>query len=108
VSAEQESFAVTLDSDLTRPSTSAPGHGPADTLDDRERASSSKSRPGPEAVTRGTVNAVVSLGRTPEERTEWLPTDRIEREQVLDPDGELVTVERNLELGASRIVENAR
>jgi hypothetical protein len=98
-------YAVTLDSDTTKPSTSAPGHGPADTLDPYEIASSSRPQPGPEARTRGTVNAVTKVGRRDEPRTEWLPSDRIEREQVRDPDGRTVTVERNLELGVTRTVE---
>ena len=95
---------VTLDADVTKPSTSAPGYGPADTADPYEIATSTRPAPGPEAIARGTVNAVTLTGRRPEPRTEWLPTDRIERETVTGPDGKPVTVERNLELGASRIV----
>lgn len=95
---------VTLDSDVTKPSTSAPGYGPTDTTDEYEIASSVRAKPGPEAVRAGTVNAVVSLGRTPAPRTEWLETDRIEREERTRPDGTPVTIERNLELGATRVV----
>ena len=41
---------TTLDEDTTKPSTTAPGDGPADTTDPNERASSITPQPGPEAI----------------------------------------------------------
>jgi hypothetical protein len=52
----------------------------------------------------GNVHAVAHVGRRPAPRTTWLPTDRVETEQVRNPQSVLVTVQRNLELGVTRIV----
>ena len=61
---------TTLDEDVTTPSTTAPGDGPADTTDPKETAHSVPARPGAEAIKVGTVNAVV-----PGERVDEVPVD---------------------------------
>jgi len=93
---------TTLDSDVTKPSVTAPGDGPADTTDPTERATSVTPQPGDEAFKVGTVNAVVPLPKEdePEEKGEA----RTERYEAVKPDGSTVTVERNLETGESKIV----
>jgi hypothetical protein len=92
---------TTLDSDVTKPSVTAPGDGPADTTDPTERASSVTPTPGPEALKAGTVNAVVELPKIEEEAPTGEP--RIETYEAIKPDGTKVTVEHNLETGESKI-----
>ena len=93
---------TTLDSDVTKPSVTAPGDGPADTTDPTERATSVTPQPGEEAFAVGTVNAVVPLPKEEKPASEGKP--RIERFEAVKPDGKTVTVERNLETGESKIV----
>lgn len=92
---------TTLDSDITKPSVTAPGDGPADTTDPTERASTVTPNPGPEALKVGTVNAVVPLPKAdePEESGEA----RTEEYEATKPDGSKVTVSRNIETGESKI-----
>lgn len=92
---------TTLDSDVTKPSVTAPGDGPADTTDPSERASTVTPRPGEEALKVGTVNAVVPLPKAGTPAREG--KDRIETYEATKPDGTTVTVERNLETGESRV-----
>jgi hypothetical protein len=92
---------TTLDSDVTKPSVTAPGDGPADTTDPNERASSVTPRPGPEALKVGTVNAVVALPKVEEEVD--TSEHRIETYEATKPDGTKVTVEHNLDTGATKI-----
>lgn len=93
--------ATTLDSDITKPSVTAPGDGPADTTDPTERASTVTPRPGPEALKVGIVNAVVPL---PEVEAEAETGEaRTETYEAVKPDGSKVTVERNIETGESKI-----
>ncbi|MGW1182967.1 hypothetical protein ACWD7Y_05295 [Streptomyces drozdowiczii] len=91
-----------LDTHLDAPSTTAPGDGPADTTDPDERAVSATPDKGAAAEAgHGTVNAVVPAPkRTPAKRA---GTDRMERYKALRPDGSEVTVERNIETGASTV-----
>ncbi|PPF56085.1 hypothetical protein C5B94_03965 [Clavibacter michiganensis] len=91
---------TTLDSDITKPSVTAPGDGPADTTDPTEVAHSVTPQPGAEAIKVGTVNAVVK-GTTPAAKPTSDP--RIETYEALNPKGEKVTVELNLETGVSTI-----
>ena len=57
---------TTLDSDVTKPSVTAPGDGPADTTDPTEQASSVPFAPSEEALKVGTVNAVVPVPKVEE------------------------------------------
>lgn len=93
---------TTLDTDVTKPSTTAPGDGPADTTDPTERATSVTPQPGDEAFAVGTVNAVVPLPK--EEAPAASGKARTERFEAVKPDGSTVTVERNLETGESKLV----
>ena len=91
-----------LDSDITKPSVTAPGDGPADTTDPSERASTVTPRPDAEAIKVGTVNAVVPVESADEpERDE--ANDRTEEYEAVKPDGSKVTIVRNIETGESRI-----
>lgn len=92
---------TTLDSDVTKPSVTAPGDGPADTTDPTERASSVTPHPGEGALKVGTVNAVVPLPKV-EESTDT-SGHRIETYKATRPDGTEVTVEHNLETGESKV-----
>ena len=93
---------TSLDSDVTKPSTTAPGDGPADTTDPTERATSVTPNPGEEALAVGTVNAVKPLPKDEAPAASGKP--RTERYEAVKPDGSTVTVERNLETGESKIV----
>ncbi len=92
---------TTLDSDITKPSVTAPGDGPADTTDPTERASTVTPNPGPEALKVGTVNAVTPLPKNEAPAREG--KDRIEEYKATRPDGSEVTVVHNLETGESTV-----
>lgn len=91
-----------LDKDTTKPSTTAPGDGPADTTDPSERASSVTPQPGPEALKVGTVNAVqpIPVEETPKRDSK---SDRIETYNALKPDGTEVTVKHNIDTGETSV-----
>lgn len=91
-----------LDKDVTTPSTTAPGDGPADTTDPTERASSVTPSPGEEALKVGTVNAVQPIPQdaTPERDSK---NDRIETYKAKKPDGTEVTVKHNLDTGETSV-----
>lgn len=91
-----------LDSDVTKPSTTQPGDGPADTLDPTERASSVPASPGDEALATGTVNAVKPLPKVqaPERDSK---KDRTETYEATKADGSKVKVTRNIETGESSV-----
>lgn len=93
---------TTLDSDVTKPSITQPGDGPADTVDPSERASSTPVRPGPEARAVGTVNAVVPIEQ-PKSASRESKNDRTETYEATRPDGSTVTVTRNIETGESKV-----
>ena len=99
MAARKTEVKTTLDSDITKPSVTAPGDGPADTTDPTERASSVTPRPGDEALKVGTVNAVVPLPKVEEPAREG--EDRTEEYTAIRPDGSEVTVVRNIETGES-------
>lgn len=92
---------TTLDSDVTKPSVTAPGDGPADTTDPTERATSVTPNPGDEALKVGTVNAVKPLPKVeaPVESGE----SRTEEYKAVRPDGTEVTVTRDIETGESTV-----
>ena len=93
---------TTLDSDVTKPSTTAPGDGPADTTDPKETAHSVTPRPGPEALKEGTVNAVIP-GEPVEEPEVDSKSHRIEKYQAVRPDGTEVTVTHNIDTGETSV-----
>lgn len=103
----EEVHTTTLDNDITKPSVTAPGDGPADTTDPTEHATSVTPNPGEEAMRAGTVNAVKILPAAvsiqadePVEQQE----DRIEEYKQVRPDGAIVTIRRNIETGDSEII----
>lgn len=94
-----------LDEDTTKPSTTAPGDGPADTTDPAETAHSVTPQPGPEAIKVGTVNAVVpGEPATPAPTTTVDEKDhRIEKYKAVRPDGTEVTVTHNIDTGETSV-----
>lgn len=88
-----------LDDDVTKPSVTAPGDGPADTTDPSERATSVSPRPGDVAKRVGTVNAVEKLPDANEGNPEEDQEDRVEEYEATKPDGSKVTVRHNLNTG---------
>lgn len=93
---------TTLDSDVTTPSTTAPGDGPADTTDPSEVAHSVTPRPSAEALKVGTVNAVLPGGPV-EEATTDPKEHRVEKYKATRPDGTEVTVTHNIDTGETSI-----
>lgn len=91
-----------LDKDNTKPSTTAPGDGPADTTDPNERASSVTPRPGDEAIKVGTVNAVqpVPQDEAPKRDSK---KDRVEEYEATAPDGSTVKVKHNIDTGETSV-----
>lgn len=100
---EKTATETRLDSDVTKPSTTAPGDGAADTTDPDERAQSVTPDPGEEALTAGTVNAVKPAPKSTG-RGGAKPKARVERYEAVTPTGETVTIERNIETGESKRV----
>lgn len=88
-----------LDKDNTKPSTTAPGDGPADTTDPTERASSVTPQPGPEALKVGTVNAVQPIPQDAVDPGVAKKDQRVEKYKAVRPDGTEVTVTHNLDTG---------
>lgn len=96
-SASHDPSGTTLDTDITKPSVTQPGDGPADTVDPNERASSVDPQPGEVALKVGTVNAVVPLPK--EAAPEPTGDPRTETYTATKPDGTEVTITRNIETG---------
>ena len=92
---------TTLDSDITKPSVTAPGDGPADTTDPTEIAVSVPFAPGEESLKVGTVNAVVPVEAPAAPADDSDP--RTEEYKAIAPDGSEVTVTRNIETGESKV-----
>lgn len=92
-----------LDKDTTKPSTTAPGDGPADTTDPNERASSVTPQPGPEALKVGTVNAVQPIPQDAEPAKRDSKKDRVEKYKATRPDGTQVTVTHNIDTGETSV-----
>lgn len=96
---------TTLDSDVTKPSVTAPGDGPADTTDPTEIAVSVIPQPGPEAIAVGTVNAVVKAGDTTEAAPAVAEGDqRVEEYDAVKPDGSKVRIRHNIDTGKTEII----
>lgn len=93
-------MATKTDSNVSKPSTVAPGDAPADTTDPDERVSSVRVTPDKDAVKAGTVNAVLVNDNLP---TPAGPVTgdkaRTETYKARKPDGSVVTVTRNIETG---------
>lgn len=92
-----------LDDNVTEPATTAPGDAPADTTDPSERASTVVPQPSPEALMAGTVNAVAKMPDIPAAPV-VKGGERVETYEAVRPDGTKVTVEHDLDTGATRIV----
>lgn len=92
---------TTLDSDVTKPSVTAPGDGPADTTDPTEIAVSVPANPGPDAIKQGTVNSVVPVESPIVERDG--SSDRIEKYDAVKPDGTKVTISHNIDTGETSV-----
>jgi len=99
---------TTLDTDTTKPSTTAPGDGPADTTDPAEIAHSLPARPSDESLAAGTVNSVIprAVGASKEPARDETH-DRIETYSYVMPNGEGVTMRHNLETGKTEISEES-
>ncbi|MEY2249314.1 hypothetical protein AB8A21_41455 [Streptomyces sp. BF23-18] len=93
-----------LNDDVTQPSTTAPGDGPADTTDPNERAVSATPDKGAAAAAgHGTVNAVVPAPQPTAKRAAAKGKERIETYAATRPDGSEVTIVRNIETGESTV-----
>jgi hypothetical protein len=98
----QDKQETRLDSDVTKPSTTAPGDGPADTTDPTEQASTvGGDKAAAAEAGHLTVNAVVPVeqpaaaGDSGEDRVEEYPATR--------PDGTEVTVRHNIDTGETSV-----
>jgi hypothetical protein len=92
-----------LDSDNTKPSTTAPGDGPADTTDPTERASTvGGDKKAAAAAGHLTVNAVEPVESAPAAKSDS-KNDRIETYKATKPDGTEVTVKHNLDTGETSV-----
>ncbi|MEU4165586.1 hypothetical protein AB0F46_01710 [Streptomyces sp. NPDC026665] len=99
----QQPAETRLNDDVTQPSTTAPGDGPADTTDPNERAvSATPDKAAAAAAGHGTVNAVVPAPQ-PAARKTAKGKDRMETYTATRPDGSEVTIERNIETGDSTV-----
>lgn len=97
------SNSTTLDSNVSKPSTTAPGDGAADTTDPNERASSvTPNKAAAAAAGHETVNAVVPLKTNVAGR----PTAeaRFETYETTTPAGDKITIRRNINTGATERV----
>ena len=91
-----------LDKDITKPSTTAPGDGPADTTDPTEQASTvGGDKQAAAEAGHLTVNAVVPVEPQPIANREG--KDRIETYKATRPDGTEVTVKHNLDTGETSV-----
>lgn len=103
MAAKQNPKSTTLDEDTTKPSTTAPGDGPADTTDPAETAHSVTPQPGPEALKEGTVNAVVPGERIEDAKPVDAKDQRVEKYKAVRPDGTEVTVTHNIDTGETSV-----
>lgn len=92
-----------LDDDVTKPSTTAPGDGPADTTDPNETAHTVTPRPDEEALKVGTVNAVLPGEPASEASAPAKKDQRIEKYPATRPDGTVVTVTHNIDTGETSV-----
>lgn len=95
---------TTLDTDTSKPSTTAPGDGPADTTDPTEHATSvSPDKAAAAAAGHGTVNAVVPVEQPPAAPVVDEKDHRTEEYEATRPDGSKVTVVHNIDTGETSI-----
>ena len=95
---------TTLDSDVTKPSVTAPGDGPADTTDPTERASTvGGDKKAAAAAGHLTVNAVVPVESAPSSSAPAEKDQRIEKYKAVKPDGTEVTVTHNIDTGETKV-----
>ena len=97
---------TTLDTDTSKPSTTAPGDGPADTVDPSESAVSVTPQPSSEALKVGTVNAVKPAAKTTKAKRDTTK-DRVEKYDRVRPDGTTVTVTHNVDTGETSVEEKS-
>ena len=93
-----------LDSDNTKPSTTAPGDGPADTTDPTERASTVGGDK--KAAAEGghlTVNAVQPLPKAEAPAGVDPKSQRTEKYEATSPEGKTVTVTHNIDTGETSV-----
>lgn len=99
-----------LDEDTTRPSTTAPGDGPADTTDPDERAVSAPTGElSEEALAAGTHNAVTPAPPAPPapSAAEDEDEERVEEYTVARPNGTLARVRHNIDTGDTEVLGDA-
>lgn len=101
--AKQNPKQTRIDDDVTKPSTTAPGDGPADTTDPTERAVSAPPQPGDEAHAVGTVNAVKPAPKDEAESAPAKKDQRVEEYEATRPDGSRVTVKHNIDTGETSV-----
>lgn len=96
------------DDNVSKPSTTAPGEAPADTLDPNERVSTVPHSPDEEAIRTGTVNAVLVNPALPTAAQvaanlrgggDENGNDRVETYPATKPNGDQVTVTHNIDTG---------
>jgi|SRR5690625_2085034 len=93
-----------LSDDVTKPQPTDPGDAPADTFDEKERATSVRAdKAAAAAAGHETVNAVVP--GDPIEDVEPESKGRTETYTVYDNDGKAVEVTRDLDTGATTVPE---
>lgn len=105
VSVDTTAEETRLDSDTTKPATTAPGDAPADTTDPTERASTRVPNPGPEAQAAGTVQGVVPVeGPAVDDPKADRDDDEWEEYDSPGPDNQPVRVRHNLRTGRTEKV----
>ena len=93
-----------LDSDNTKPSTTAPGDGPADTTDPTEQASTvGGDKKAAAAAGHLTVNAIEPLPPVEEATGVDKKDQRIEKYDATTPEGNTVTVTHNIDTGETSV-----
>lgn len=97
-----------LDDDNTRPAVTAPGDGPADTVDPLERASTVLPQPSQDTIRSGagTVNSQLPFEpiADPDAGRRRGQEPRLEEYEATDATGKRVRVQRNVDTGESRIM----
>jgi hypothetical protein len=100
------------DDNVNKPSTTAPGEAPADTMDPNERVSTVPHQPDEEAIRVGTVNAVLvnpalptaaEVARNRRGGGDENGQDRVETYPATRPNGEQVTVKHNVDTGETTL-----
>lgn len=93
-----------LDSDNTKPSTTAPGDGPADTTDPSERATTvGGDKKAAAEAGHLTVNAAAPLPKVEAPAGVDKKDQRVEKYEATAPDGKTVTVTHNIDTGETSV-----